>query len=358
MTNIDFGVNNPIIIGFLTQPNFLDTLLSVQKDNDYLIDRIETNADWIDIPPSIILQSFKEFLEVKIGKFLEENVIENSLFVGIISDGFEMDLEYDKPMLLLSEAILEKIKQSPKHTILYDYWDNVAKKSIIDIPEEEVLSEDIPEDTYIVNCIASDGYMFWSSRDESNLSIIDSITTLEQAHEIGKSHCVENGMWYSIHKDNEELFDERTKNVDGEFVTNYLNDGKEIVIKDWNKFINLKLVGKPKINKAFKTGFENVVKYDVKLIHFLEQHNLKYSINDNENEIQPLSVEDELPENFLLYDRSGRMTKPITVNKLHLLTNFDLEEIDWNSEQPLSEFLDEAEVGDVWETDSVKIEKI
>ena len=57
---------------------------------------------------------------------------------------------------------------------------------------------------------------------------------------------------------------------------------------------------------------------------------------------------------FLVKDLSGRGFTS-TLEKEDIEDTWDLSEEDDNTEQTLAEFLDEAEMGDNWETNSVKI---
>lgn len=57
---------------------------------------------------------------------------------------------------------------------------------------------------------------------------------------------------------------------------------------------------------------------------------------------------------FMVKDLSGRGAKA-RLSKSDIERTWDLSEEDDDTEQPLAEFLDEAEMGDTWETNSVKI---
>jgi hypothetical protein len=57
---------------------------------------------------------------------------------------------------------------------------------------------------------------------------------------------------------------------------------------------------------------------------------------------------------FLVKDLSGRGITS-TLEKEDIEDTWDLSEEDDNTEQTLAEFLDEAEMGDTWGTNSVKI---
>ena len=57
---------------------------------------------------------------------------------------------------------------------------------------------------------------------------------------------------------------------------------------------------------------------------------------------------------FLLVDKSGRGFTN-TLDKSHIEKTWDLGEQDWSSEQTLGDFLESAEMGDVWETNSEKL---
>jgi len=74
------------------------------------------------------------------------------------------------------------------------------------------------KETYTVHCYDSSD-QFWSTEDEKI-----KIYSLEDAHKFGKKHCKKDGMWYSIHKDGNELFNERTKKERNKFITGYLSE--------------------------------------------------------------------------------------------------------------------------------------
>lgn len=57
---------------------------------------------------------------------------------------------------------------------------------------------------------------------------------------------------------------------------------------------------------------------------------------------------------FLVYDLSGRSTKPYRLDKEHIERTWDLDEED-DDEVILKDYLDDSEVGDEWETNSVKM---
>lgn len=61
---------------------------------------------------------------------------------------------------------------------------------------------------------------------------------------------------------------------------------------------------------------------------------------------------------FSVKDKSGRSMKPYLLTKSHIEETWDLEEEDWDSGITLSEYLDDSEFGDVWETQNVKMEHI
>ena len=57
---------------------------------------------------------------------------------------------------------------------------------------------------------------------------------------------------------------------------------------------------------------------------------------------------------FLVYDLSGRSTKPYKLDLDHMNSTWDLNEED-DDEQILGDYLDICEIGDEWNTNSVKI---
>lgn len=59
---------------------------------------------------------------------------------------------------------------------------------------------------------------------------------------------------------------------------------------------------------------------------------------------------------FLVTDMSGRGTKPVVLGLKHIKQNWDLTEEDWDTEETLGDFLENCELGDVWKTNSEKIE--
>lgn len=61
---------------------------------------------------------------------------------------------------------------------------------------------------------------------------------------------------------------------------------------------------------------------------------------------------------FLVTNKSGRSAKPYLLTKSHIEKYFDLEEQDYDSELTLQEFLNDSYVGDVWNTNNLKIECI
>lgn len=81
---------------------------------------------------------------------------------------------------------------------------------------EEFINE--RKEEYSVRCY--DGsYQFWASDDDktSFKSIID-------AHKYGQKHCTKDGMWYTIiDKNNNELYQERTKREGGKFIKKGMN---------------------------------------------------------------------------------------------------------------------------------------
>lgn len=60
---------------------------------------------------------------------------------------------------------------------------------------------------------------------------------------------------------------------------------------------------------------------------------------------------------FIVTDKSGRSAKPYLFGYAHIKAHFPLEEEDEN-EQSLSEFIDECEIGDSWQTSSLEIKHI
>lgn len=59
---------------------------------------------------------------------------------------------------------------------------------------------------------------------------------------------------------------------------------------------------------------------------------------------------------FLVTDKSGRSIKPYKLDKEHIEKNWDLSDEDWDGKETLGEFLDDCYIGDVWETQTEKIE--
>jgi hypothetical protein len=57
---------------------------------------------------------------------------------------------------------------------------------------------------------------------------------------------------------------------------------------------------------------------------------------------------------FLVVDKSGRGFKS-KLSKNDIESSWDISEEDYDTEQTLAAFLDDAEMGDTWETNSVKI---
>ena len=61
---------------------------------------------------------------------------------------------------------------------------------------------------------------------------------------------------------------------------------------------------------------------------------------------------------FLVTDKSGRSMKPYKLNKTDIEQSWDLTEEDWDTEQTLSDFLENSSFGDFWNTQSVEFECI
>ncbi len=60
---------------------------------------------------------------------------------------------------------------------------------------------------------------------------------------------------------------------------------------------------------------------------------------------------------YLWNDKTGRGEKPMKLSKSHIEKTWDLEKTDW-FDVPLSEYLEESYIGDVWETQTEKLECI
>ena len=60
-------------------------------------------------------------------------------------------------------------------------------------------------------------------------------------------------------------------------------------------------------------------------------------------------------KDFLVHDKTGK-TKPIKFSKLDLENTLDLNEIDYNTEISLGDYLENCIEGDCWETEDTKIE--
>lgn len=61
---------------------------------------------------------------------------------------------------------------------------------------------------------------------------------------------------------------------------------------------------------------------------------------------------------FLVTDKSGRSAKPYKMDIDHIKKHFDLDDMDYNTEQTLRNFLEESYIGDVWNTADLKIKCI
>ena len=61
---------------------------------------------------------------------------------------------------------------------------------------------------------------------------------------------------------------------------------------------------------------------------------------------------------FLVTDKSGRSAKPYKLDYSHIIKHFDLDECDSDSEESLNDYLDECEMGDIWQHHSLSFERI
>lgn len=61
---------------------------------------------------------------------------------------------------------------------------------------------------------------------------------------------------------------------------------------------------------------------------------------------------------FAVTDKTGRSARPYKLDKTHIENHWDLDEIDWDTEETLGEFLEDCYIGDTWNTRTEKIECI
>lgn len=61
---------------------------------------------------------------------------------------------------------------------------------------------------------------------------------------------------------------------------------------------------------------------------------------------------------FLVRDKTGRSHKPYKLDKISIEKFWDLSEEDWDSEQRLSDYLNESDIGDIWNTGTEKFQCI
>lgn len=59
-------------------------------------------------------------------------------------------------------------------------------------------------------------------------------------------------------------------------------------------------------------------------------------------------------KDFLVYDLSGRSSKPYRLDKEHIERTWDLDEVDDDDEVSLGEYLESCDSGDEWCTNSVR----
>jgi hypothetical protein len=80
------------------------------------------------------------------------------------------------------------------------------------------LNESALKSAYWVNVVNKSDAVWSSIEDNAELN------TLADAHSFGQKHCTKDDCWYQVFdsKTNKELFNERTKIVNGKYVTNYL----------------------------------------------------------------------------------------------------------------------------------------
>ena len=71
-----------------------------------------------------------------------------------------------------------------------------------------------------------------------------------------------------------------------------------------------------------------------------------------------LNETNETVKQFLVYDLSGRSTKPYKLDEIDIKTNWDLDEEDWDTEQTLNDFIEECYIDDSWNINSIKIKCI
>ena len=61
-------------------------------------------------------------------------------------------------------------------------------------------------------------------------------------------------------------------------------------------------------------------------------------------------------EYFIVFDKSGRSAKPYHLDITHIRETWELDELDWDGETTLGEWLNDCKIGDRWETSSCRIE--
>ena len=61
---------------------------------------------------------------------------------------------------------------------------------------------------------------------------------------------------------------------------------------------------------------------------------------------------------FAVTDKTGRSDRPYKLDKTHIEEHWDLEEVDWDTEEALGDFLEDCYIGDTWNTRTEKFECI